>query len=140
MSSLNSFSHFLTLFIFDDNSRGVRHFQESSYTQSRIKQKLTWGLWEKVRKIAGRIRIFVHPQEEWRNPRKIRYVLLDAVRGCEYVLVRNQNTTARVFLFVVQLNGCHPRPHSWFGVHATDNPAYCIISRLSTSLYWTIFK
>ena len=35
--------------------RGVRHLQESSYTQSRIKQKLTWGLWEKVRKIAGRI-------------------------------------------------------------------------------------
>ena len=30
-------------------------------------QKLTWGLWEKVRKIAGRIRIFVHPQEEWRT-------------------------------------------------------------------------
>jgi hypothetical protein len=49
--------------------REGRHFQESSYTQSRIKQKLTWGLWEKVRKIAGRIRIFVHPQEEWRTPR-----------------------------------------------------------------------
>ena len=50
-------------------SRWVRHFQESSYTQSRIKQNLTWGLWVKVRKIAGRIRIFVHRQEEWRTPR-----------------------------------------------------------------------
>ena len=27
--------------------------------------------WEKVRKIAGRIRIFVQPQEECRTPRKI---------------------------------------------------------------------
>ena len=46
--------------------RGVRHFQESSYTQSRIKPKLTWDLWEKI---AGRIRIFVRPQEEWPTPR-----------------------------------------------------------------------